>query len=143
MKSETFETGAVREDQGTKTMFGLISPVAMRLLAEHMTKGAEKYEPRNWEKGISLSRHTESMLRHLCSFRECAHDEDHLVALFANVMMALHTREMIKRGLLPLSLDDLTVYPPQNEAVDQVAIDKQAEVNFKRGQAILREAGLL
>ena len=110
MKDETFETGAVREDQGDKTMFGLLSPVAMRLLAEHMTEGAKKYEPRNWEKGISLSRHAESMGRHFNSYREGDGTEDHLVALFANVMMALHTREMVRRGVLPESLDDMPVY---------------------------------
>ena len=110
MDQETFETGAVREEQDNKTMFGLTSPIALRLLAEHMTEGSKKYEPRNWEKGISLSRHTESMGRHFNQYREGDETEDHLVALFANVMMAIHTREMVKRGVLPDSLDDMPVY---------------------------------
>lgn len=48
-----------------KLMFELISPRAMRGLAQILTYGANKYLPRNWEKGIAFSRVYGATLRHL------------------------------------------------------------------------------
>ena len=110
-KQEVFSTGAVRDTSEGKPRFDLISPVAMEKLAEHLTAGAKKYGERNWELGISLGRHTQSLLRHLSKFQLGIEDgEDHLTAAFCNLMFMLHTREMCERGVLPKTLLDMPKY---------------------------------
>jgi hypothetical protein len=37
-------------------------------------------------------------------------NEDHLAAILCNAMFIVHIDEMIKRGVLPQSLDDLPKY---------------------------------
>ena len=108
---EIFSTGAVRDTSEGKPRFDLISPVAMEKLAKHLTEGAKKYGCRNWEKGISLNRHAQSLLRHLSKFQLSVEDgEDHLTAAFCNLMFMVHTREMVNRGALPESLLDMPNY---------------------------------
>jgi hypothetical protein len=112
-KRETFETGAVRDTAEGKPRIDLISPFATEKLAEWLTAGAKKYGERNWEKGISLERHLQSLLRHLTKFQQGVEDgEDHLVAVFCNAMFMVHTREMVLRGVLPESLLDMPKYEP-------------------------------
>jgi len=50
------------------------------------------------------------MYRHLLKYQAGATDEDHLAAVFCNCMMILHFEEMLRRGVLPQSLDDLPKY---------------------------------
>ncbi|GHT16677.1 hypothetical protein FACS1894189_0950 [Planctomycetales bacterium] len=113
-KREQFSTGAVRDTADGKPRPDLISPFAMERLGEWLRLGAEKYTPRNWEKGISISRTTASMYRHLLKFQQGARDEDHIVAVMCNAMMIIHTVEMVKRGVLPEELLDMPDYgiPP-------------------------------
>ena len=112
---ETFETGAVRDTADGKPRIDLISPFAMEKLAEWLTIGARKYGERNWEKGIGLERHCQSLLRHLMKFQQGVDDgEDHLVAAFCNMMFMIHTREMVHRGVLPESLLDMPKYEPKS-----------------------------
>jgi hypothetical protein len=110
-KRETFESGAVRDTAVGKSRPDLISPFATEKLAHWLRLGAEKYSPRNWEKGIPLSRCLASAQRHLLKYQQGAEDgEDHLAAAYCNIMFMIHTVEMIKRGVLPESLDDLPRY---------------------------------
>jgi hypothetical protein len=51
-------------------------------------------------------RYLDSCPRHLNKYKEGHRDEDHLAAAVWNLMAFIHTEEMIKRGLLPASLDD-------------------------------------
>ena len=107
-----FETGAVRDIQETKGRFDLLSPIALKRLAIHMQNGANKYDARNWEKGIPLHSFFDSAMRHLEDYLECRlmgveQDEDHLSAAFWNIHCLIHTEEMIKRGKLPETLNDL------------------------------------
>ena len=48
-----------------KTRFDLIPASWSRVLAQILTKGAVKYAPRNWEKGLSWSETLGSLHRHL------------------------------------------------------------------------------
>ncbi|GHT19644.1 hypothetical protein FACS1894189_8550 [Planctomycetales bacterium] len=109
-KREQFSTGAVRDTADGKSRPDLISPFAMERLGEWLRLGAEKYTPRNWEKGISISRTTASMYRHLLKFQQGRQNEDHIAAVMCNAMMIVHTIEMVKRGVLPKELLDMPDY---------------------------------
>ena len=119
-RRETFSTGAVRDSAEEKPRPELISPFAMERLAEWLRKGAEKYTPRNWERGIPISRSTASLCRHLLKFQMGSTDEDHVAAILCNAMFIAHTQEMIKRGILPESLDDLPKYEIPSACNDKV-----------------------
>ena len=109
---ETFETGAVRDTAEGKVRPDLISPFAVERLSEWLRLGAEKYAPRNWEKGLPVSRCTASLCRHLMKFQQGCTDEDHIAAILCNAMFIAHIQEMCKRGVLPESLLDLPKYEP-------------------------------
>ena len=109
-KREQFSTGAVRDTADGKARPDLISPFAMERLGEWLRLGAEKYAPRNWERGIPLSRSTASLYRHLLKFQQGKQDEDHIAAVMCNAMMIAHTEEMVKCGVLPKELLDMPDY---------------------------------
>ena len=110
-KREKFTSGAVRDTDEGKPRPDLISPFATEKLADWLRLGAEKYAPRNWERGLPLSRCLASALRHLMKYQQGVRDgEDNLTAAFCNLMFMLHTTEMIERGVLPESLNDLPQY---------------------------------
>lgn len=56
--------GGLRFDQG-KTPYHLLPPELMHGVAEILAFGAQKYAPRNWEKGMDWSRVYSSLQRHL------------------------------------------------------------------------------
>lgn len=58
----------IRFNQG-KIRYDLIHPIGKRGLAMVLTKGAEKYAQRNWEKGLSWMEVTASLERHLEDFK--------------------------------------------------------------------------
>lgn len=110
-----YSTGAQKEDDSQtegKGAFHLLPPTAIRRVAEIWRKGAIKYAPRNWEKGLPLSRLLDSGLRHAFQYLEGRQDEDHLAQAAWNFLALLHTEEMIKRGILPAELADLPSYKP-------------------------------
>ena len=111
---ETFETGAVRDTAEGKPQPHLISPFAIERLGAWLAVGAEKYGPRNWERGISSERHCASLCRHLMKYQQGCKNEDHLAAVFCNVMFLIHNEEMVRRGVLPESLLDMPKYEPMS-----------------------------
>ncbi len=60
---DNLEAGGDKKDHG-KLRMELIPPEAILALAFRLTKGAEKYAARNWEKGMDWSRCFGAMLRH-------------------------------------------------------------------------------
>lgn len=66
--------GGLRFDKG-KTRHELIPQYAQKQYALVLTKGAEKYAPRNWEKGMQWSKVLGSLKRHLAAF-EAGEDFD-------------------------------------------------------------------
>lgn len=106
-------TGANRQNDSGKGLPSLCSPIANRVLAKHMQGGVEAgYDPRNWEKGLPLCSILDSLERHIQDIREGKTDENHVGAMLWNAHIFVHTQEMIRRGILPAELDDLTDYIP-------------------------------
>ncbi len=109
-KRQHFETGAQRDTDEGKPRPSLIHPHFLSRLGLHMAKGAAKYDDWNWTKGIPTSRSLDSLLRHVLSIMEGEEDEDHLAAIAANTMFIMVTKELINRGILPESLDDIKTW---------------------------------
>ena len=98
---ESFGTGAVRDTSDDKSCLELISPFFEKRLGDWLSKGAVRYQRRNWEKGIPIERCLGSLMRHLNAYRAGKTDEDHISAVACNVMFIIHNEEMIKRGVMP------------------------------------------
>lgn len=111
MEVRKFETGSQRDIRDGKGRFDLLPPEALFALAKHFEQGAKKYEDRNWEKGQDLGSYCDSGYRHFVSWMAGYTDEDHLVAAAWNLIAAITTRERIRKGLLPSSLDNM---PPDH-----------------------------
>ena len=116
-KRQEFGTGAVRDVQEGKGRYDLLPVHAIDRLARHFENGSRKYGENNWCKGIPLCRYLDSMLRHCFKFKGGMNDEDHLAAIIWNACCLLETQELIRRGILPKELDDLSpsVYEVKKE----------------------------
>ncbi len=102
-----FVTGAVRETRDPeKGRFDLIPAFALKRLAIHYARGAVKYAPRNWEKGLPLSSFIDSAERHINAYKEGDRVEDHWSAVAWNAFGFLWTANEIKNERLPQLLDD-------------------------------------
>jgi len=103
-----FDTGAQRDLSSGKGRFDLLPCQAIRALAIHYEKGCNKYGPRNWEKGIPVSRFVDSAMRHLFQFLDGIDDgENHLVSALWNIASLYETILRIQKGELPEELYDL------------------------------------
>ena len=54
-----------RKDDNGKLRFDLLPPDALHELVRVYTQGAVKYDPRNWERGITFGRVFAALMRHL------------------------------------------------------------------------------
>jgi len=90
----TFETGAVRDRAKGKGRYDLLSPIAIDRLAKLYERGGDKYDPRNWEKGMPLSQFVDSGLRHFFNYLEGKREEDHLAAVMWNSAGAIYTFQL-------------------------------------------------
>ena len=118
-EKRTFDTGAKKHLDTDKPRPDLISPIFMLRVGDWLAKGAKSYGARNWEKGIPISELIASLERHLQQFKLGEEDEDHVAAMGCCIMFLTHTLEMVKRGKLPASLDDMPYYYKE-EAVPQI-----------------------
>lgn len=100
-------TGGEREASTGKGRFDLLPPEPLIRLAKHYENGARKYAPRNWEKGLPLSRFIDSAFRHLVQFMLGERSEDHLAAILWNVAGYMQTEKWIAEGRLPAELSDV------------------------------------
>ena len=102
----TYDSGMVRDTNNGKARFDLIHPQGvpykeqiLTRFAELMSRGAVKYNARNWEKASGqeeMDRFKESALRH-CEQWYCGEtDEDHAVAVFFNIMAYEATKYKIE-----------------------------------------------
>jgi len=113
-----FETGAQREPCVGKGSFELISPFFLEELAIVLEKGAAKYDARNWEKGMPLSRYMNSALRHLNQELMGLTNENHMAQAAFNIMAYIHTRKMIQ------NFDDMPKYnQKRNMKMNQDVVD--------------------
>jgi Domain of unknown function (DUF5664) len=95
---ESFSSGMVRDTTEGKARWDLLlvdglpyEEQMLTRLAVHLTKGAKKYEARNWEKAdtpVELARSRESAFRHLMQYLCGKRDEDHAAAVIFNLMEA-------------------------------------------------------
>ena len=109
-KRHQFGTGAVRDTAENKSRPDLISPFSLMRLGDWLRKGAEKYDERNWEKGMGIGRCIAAITRHLLSYGMGMRNEDHMAAVMCNAMFIMHYEEMITRGVLPADLKDMPDY---------------------------------
>lgn len=63
---------------------------ALMRLARHYENGAAKYDPRNWEKGLSSARCFDSGIRHMVRYIDGDRSEDHLAAAIWNLVGIKH-----------------------------------------------------
>jgi hypothetical protein len=107
----TYGNGAMKEDSSKtagKGAFHLLPFLPVLRTSEIWRKGAVKYLPRNWEKGIPLSRFSDSGLRHGTQATLAGKiDEDHIHQCIWNFMALSWTIDQINRGNLPATLNDL------------------------------------
>lgn len=105
---EQWSTGMQRDTSQGKTRFDLLMPYDLPYdrqmivrFAELMTRGAVKYDARNWEQASTtaeMQRFRESAIRHFFQWYLAADDvEDHAAAVFFNIMGAEYTRDRINR----------------------------------------------
>ena len=106
-KRAEFVTGSVRDTEEGKGRFDLLPYEALKRLALQYQKGAQKYAPRNWEKGQSMSRTVSSMSRHANQYLAGDRDEDHLAAAAWNAFALMTYEERMKAGTLGLDIMDL------------------------------------
>jgi hypothetical protein len=111
---QSFNTGAIRDTSTDKMQLELISPYFEDRLGNWLTKGAQKYEARNWEKGIPISRCVASLKRHLNAFIKGKTDEDHEAAIACNIMFIIHYQEMMERNKMTKEIDDMPHYEDEN-----------------------------
>ena len=107
---QQFETGAQRDIQEGKPRPGLIHPYLLYRLGAHLAKGAAKYDDRNWEKGIPMSRFWDSLQRHLTQYAMGCNDEDHLAAALFNLQGLIVMPWMVSKGLVDVRVLDLPGY---------------------------------
>lgn len=96
---EDFNSGAVRDTEKGKPRYDLLSPFALTRWANLMARGAEKYNARNWEKGMNVSRLFSSAYRHLMQYYLGDRSEDHLAAVLFNVGAIIHFEELGREDL--------------------------------------------
>jgi hypothetical protein len=89
-RRDEFDTGAVRDTREGKGRYDLISPFALRRVAQLYERGAAKYDARNWEKGMPYTRVFDSLVRHAFEWLEGQSAEDHLAAVVFNAMALMH-----------------------------------------------------
>lgn len=104
---ETFTTGAVRDTQDGKLLYGCIPQVMLDEVAKVLTKGAARYGRDNFSKGMPFSRVMDSLLRHVFAYRRGERDEPHLAQAICNLTFLILYEDLITKGKLPKELDDL------------------------------------
>ena len=92
-----FESGAVRSTEADGARYDLISPIALRKLAETCHEGAIKYNekgcPPNWLKGMPMSDVMNHLLTHIYKWISGDTSEPHLPHAFWNLMALIHFEE--------------------------------------------------
>lgn len=105
---QQFNSGAVRDNGKGKGRFDLLSTQMLFRLAKHYENGALKYEPRNFEKGMPISRCVDAAMRHLTKYLAGWNDEDHLAAVCWNIAaIMLYEERMPELMDLPERSDNI------------------------------------
>jgi len=73
--------------------------------AAHLTKGAKKYDKRNWMKAYTIAeyeRFRESAFRHMIAWLNAEQDEDHAAGVMFNLNAAEYVLERIRKRTSPV-----------------------------------------
>lgn len=127
-KSEAYGSTKGYKLDGGKARFDLIPPEAEQALAEILTLGAQKYDARNWEGGMSWQRVYASLRRHLNAW-ESGEDVDsesgqsHLAHALTNVafLVTYERRNMTEH-------DDRPAFAQENALEDETLNKIQARL---------------
>ena len=106
----TFASGAQRDRGTLKPRPDLISPHAQMREGMIFALGAQKYDTRNWEKGMPISECLASAQRHIEQWKRGDIDEDHLAQARWNLGAILHYEEEIMAGRMDPAIDDMPRY---------------------------------
>ena len=82
----------------------LVSKLLLNRLEALLQRGAEKYTPDNWQKGLPLDVCFDSAMRHIVQWRFSDTSEDHLTAAICNLMFIMVLENKINIGELPREL---------------------------------------
>lgn len=85
-----YPSGAQRDNREGKGRFDLISGQGLLRLSRIYEAGSRKYNDRNWEKGMYISRYVDAAFRHLTKYMLGCDDEDHLAAVAFNIFAIMH-----------------------------------------------------
>jgi len=101
-KRQTYNSGMVRDVTEDKIDYSLVfdGPLVKRL-ALHLTKGAQKYDKRNWLKAggtEELERFRESAVRHFTQWLYGDVDEDHFSATVFNLNAYEYLKDKLNNG---------------------------------------------
>ena len=88
-----FASGAVRDKKTGKGRCDLLPACVLLRLAKHYERGAERYGPYNWQRGIPCHSFVDSALRHMLKYMDGQTDEDHLIAAIWNLCGLAWTEE--------------------------------------------------
>ena len=94
----TYETGAQRDSDDTKSRPDLVPGICMLRLGHRYADGAKYYGAHNFEKGIPSSRGLASLQRHLEQWKAGDPLEDHLGGLLFNAFLLMFNEEMAGTG---------------------------------------------
>ena len=104
---ELFSTGALRSNKDGEGSWHLLPYEGMRSYAQRLEYGVKMgYEPRNWEKGMPLSRVVSSLRRHAGQIN-FDFTEDHVGAVLFNAGALATFVYRIQTGTLSSELDDI------------------------------------
>ena len=105
-------------------------PWALLRLGEHFEACCQPdgYPPRNWERGIPLSRFHDAMFRHLEQWWGGDRSEPHLVALLWNALCCLETTHRIANARLPVELNDMPERTLGFEPTEEVVVSAKEGV---------------
>lgn len=95
-----FQSGMKRDANPGSTQYALVfdGPLLERL-AVHLTKGAAKYEPRNWMLANSreeMERFRTSAANHFVKWMRGERDEDHMAAVIFNLNGYEYVKERLE-----------------------------------------------
>lgn len=90
-----FASGAVRDKKTGKGRCDLLPACVLLRLAKHYERGAERFGPYNWQKGIPCHSFVDSALRHMLKYMDGWTDEDHLIAAIWNLCGLAWTEEKL------------------------------------------------
>jgi hypothetical protein len=94
VKFKSHDSGATRSTDKDNVAYHLISPIALKVLAQVLKEGGQKYGEYNWENGFPVTDILNHAVGHIYDFLSGDRSEDHLGHAFTNLMFAIHSMKL-------------------------------------------------